>query len=237
MAASAKKTNAPKLSSRQIKDVLYEQVARIGKATSSPKRLELLELLCQGEMNVEQLAAEAQISIKLASAHLSVLKSASMVETRRAGKNIFYSLTATDVAQFWVAIRSLAEERLLELQVALNRLVKGEGSLAPFDRAALLRDAASGDIVVIDVRPESEFAAGHIPYARSIPLTELKKRIAELPQDKDIVAYCRGPFCLFANEAVNMLKNAGLSAKRIDDGVAEWKSHGFEVTYQQSDNC
>jgi rhodanese-related sulfurtransferase len=235
MAKTTKKIIAQELSSRQIKDVLYEQVARIGKATSSPKRLELIELLCQGEMNVEQLAAEAQISIKLASAHLSVLKSASMVETRRAGKNIFYRLTTTDVAQFWVEIRALAEQSLLELQVALNRLVKGAGSLAPLDRAALLRDAASGEVIVIDVRPESEFVAGHLPYARSIPLAELKKRIAELPQDKAIVAYCRGPFCLFANEAVSILQQAGFNALRIDDGVAEWQAHGFEVLHQQSD--
>jgi rhodanese-related sulfurtransferase len=216
-------------SSRQIKDVLYEQVARIGKATSSPKRLELLELLCQGEMNVEQLAAEAQISVKLASAHLGVLKAASLVETRRAGKNIFYRLAATDVANFWVAIRSLAEERLMELQNALGNLVSGSGQLAPLDRAALLREAASGEVVVIDVRPEAEFAAGHLPFARSIPLAELKKRIAELPADKVVIAYCRGPFCLFASEAIKLLEDAGYRAKRLDEGVAEWQAHGYAI--------
>ena len=168
-----KTTSRPEtLNSRQIKDLLYDQVARIGKATSSPKRLELLELLCQGEMNVEQLAAEAQISVKLTSAHLSVLKSASLVNTRRDGKNIFYSLAAADVANFWVSIRSLAEERLLELQSALGNLVAGSGDLATLDRAELLRDAASGEVVVIDVRPEAEFVAGHLPFARSIPLAE-----------------------------------------------------------------
>lgn len=223
------KTPAKKITSRQIKDVLYEQVARIGKATSSPKRLELLELLCQGEMNVEQLACEAQISVKLASAHLSVLKSASMVETRRAGKNIFYSLATSDVANFWVTIRSLAEERLLELQAALGNLVTGSGSLAPLDRTELLREAECGEVVVIDVRPETEFIAGHLPFSRSIPLTELKKRIAELPSDKAIVAYCRGPFCLFASEAVNILESAGHRARRLDDGIAEWQAHGFSI--------
>lgn len=225
------KTPAKKITSRQIKDVLYEQVARIGKATSSPKRLELLELLCQGEMNVEQLAVEAQISVKLTSAHLSVLKSASMVKTRREGKNIYYSLAATDVANFWVSIRALAEERLLELQAALGNLVAGSGELAPLDRAELLREAASGELVVIDVRPQAEFMAGHLPFSRSIPLAELKKRIAELPRDKTIVAYCRGPFCLFASEAVSILESAGHRAKRLDDGVAEWHAHGFSIEY------
>jgi rhodanese-related sulfurtransferase/DNA-binding transcriptional ArsR family regulator len=224
-----KKSSNPDLSARQIKDVLYEQVARIGKATSSPKRLELLELLCQGEMNVEQLAAEAQISIKLTSAHLSVLKASSLVETRREGKNIYYRLAANDVAHFWVAIRSLAEERLLELQSALGNLVSGSGKLASLDRAGLLREAECGEVVVIDVRPEAEFAAGHLPFARSIPLSELKRRIAELPKDKAIIAYCRGPFCLFASEAVNILENAGLHAQRLDDGVAEWQALGFSI--------
>ena len=237
MLSSVMKTSPPKssakkvksISPRQIKDILYEQVARIGKAMSSPKRLELLELLCQGEMNVEQLAVESQISVKLASAHLSVLKSASLVETRRAGKNIFYSLAAKDVASFWVSIRSLAENRLHELQVALRNLVSDTNKLDPIDRHSLLRDAASGELVVIDVRPEAEFKAGHLPFARSIPLYELKKRITELPKDKTIIAYCRGPFCLFANEAVSILTKAGRSARKLDDGVAEWQSQGLLI--------
>lgn len=223
------KYTTAKPDSRQIKDVLYEQVARIGKAASSPKRLELLELLCQGEMHVEQLAIEAQISIKLASAHLSVLKAASLVNTRREGKNIYYSLAAKDVANFWVTIRALAEERLLDLQTALGSLVTGSGELASMDRKELLREAASGEVVVIDVRPEAEYATAHLPFARSIPLAELKKRIAELPNNKTIVAYCRGPFCLFASEAVKILEQSGRHAKRLDDGVAEWQAHGFSI--------
>lgn len=226
---SPKKSASPILGARQIKDVLYEQVARIGKAASSPKRLELLELLCQGEMSVEQLTEKAQISVKLTSAHLSVLKSASLVVTRRDGKNIFYSLAAPEVARFWVDIRSLAEERLLELQAALGKLVAGSGSLASLDRAELLREAESGEVVVIDVRPEAEYAAGHLPFARSIPVAELKKRIAEIPRDKTVVAYCRGPFCLFASEAVSILQDAGHHAVRLDDGVAEWQAQGLGI--------
>lgn len=218
------------LSARQIKDILYEQVARMGKAASSPKRLELLELLCQGEMNVEQLAAESQISIKLTSAHLSVLKASSLVASRREGKNIFYSLAGPEVARFWVSIRTLAEERLLDLQTALGSLVVGSGNLATMDRTALMREAESGEVVVIDVRPEAEFASGHLPFARSIPVAELKKRIAEIPKNKTIVAYCRGPFCLFASEAVSILQAAGHQALRLDDGVAEWRARGLPVS-------
>ena len=223
------KTASPALNSRQIKDLLYEQVARIGKATSSPKRLELLELLCQGEKNVEQLAGQAQISIKLTSAHLSVLKTASLVISRREGKNIYYSLAASDVARFWVNMRSLAEERLLDLQAALDNLVSGSGSLAKLDRAELLREAESGDVVVIDVRPEAEYLAGHLPFARSIPVAELKKRIAEIPPNKTVVAYCRGPFCLYAGEAVGILQAAGHHAVRLADGVAEWQAQGLAI--------
>jgi rhodanese-related sulfurtransferase len=229
MSKSPKNPTSGKLGPRQIKDVLYKQVARMGKAASSPKRLELLELLCQGEMNVEQLAGEAQISLKLTSAHLSVLKAASLVVSRREGKNIFYSLAAPDVARFWVEIRSLAEERLLDLQAALSNLVAGSDKLASMDRAELLREAESGEVVVIDVRPESEYVAGHLPFARSIPVAELKKRIAEIPQNKTVVAYCRGPFCLFASEAVNILQEAGRHAVRLEDGVAEWQARGLSI--------
>ena len=229
MSTPLKKSSPATQGPRQIKDMLYEQVARMGKAASSPKRLELLELLCQSEMNVEQLAGEAQISIKLTSAHLSVLKAASLVVSRREGKNIFYSLAAPDVARFWVEIRSLAEERLLDLQTALGKLVAGSAQLASMDRAALLREAESGEIVVIDVRPESEYVAGHLPFARSIPVAELKKRIAEIPKDKTIVAYCRGPFCLLAGEAVSLLQEAGHHAVRLEDGVAEWQARGLSI--------
>ena len=229
MNKSAPKSATSQQSSRLIKDGLYEQVARIGKAASSPKRLELLELLCQGEMNVEQLALKAGISIKLTSSHLSVLKSSSLVVSRRDGKNIYYSLAAPEVAKFWVELRSLAEERLLDLQAALGNLVAGSGSLAVMDREMLLREAASGEVIVIDVRPETEYAAGHLPFARSIPVAELKKRIAEIPKDKTVVAYCRGPFCLLAGEAVNILHDAGHHAVRLEDGVAEWQARGLSI--------
>lgn len=214
---------------RQVKDVLYAQVARIGKAVCSPKRLELIELLCQGEKPVERLAAEAGISIKLASAHLKELRQAHMVETRREGKHVFYRLGSEAVADFWVAIRSMAEDSLLELRDALARLSEHAHELTPMNREELLARARTGDVRVLDVRPHSEYATGHLPYAQSMPLEELKKRLDELPRDKPVVAYCRGPFCLMAVEAVELLKERGFQAIRFEDGVAEWRAHGLPV--------
>lgn len=216
-------------SARQVKDVLYAQVARIGKAVCSPKRLELIELLCQGEKPVERLASEAGISLKLASAHLKELRLAHLVETRKEGKNVFYRLTSETVADFWVAIRSLAEDRLLELRAALSKLSEHAHELTPMNRKELLKRAKDGEVMVLDVRPEAEYAVSHLPYAQSMPLDELKKRLKELPQDKPVVAYCRGPFCLMAVEAVELLNKKGFQAIRLEDGVAEWRAHGLPV--------
>ena len=216
--------------SREIKNLLYEQVARIGKAVSSSKRLELIEVLCQGEKSVDQLATEAGISIKLASAHLKELKSARLVEARRDGKNMVYRLVDSHVADMWVMLRTLAEERLLELQSAMRELVVRSGELSPLNSDELLAQAQRGEVVVLDVRPGTEFAAAHLPYARSIPLAELKQRLSELPTDKPIVAYCRGPFCLMAREAVALLAQEGIKAMRFDDGIAEWRSKGLPLT-------
>lgn len=214
---------------RQVKDVLYGQVARIGKAVCSPKRLELIELLCQGEKPVERLASEAGISLKLASAHLKELRLAHLVEARKEGKNVLYRLTSEAVADFWVAIRALAEDRLLELRAALAKLSEDLHALTPVSRKELMKQARQGEVVVLDVRPGSEYAAGHLPYARSLPLDELRQRLAELPHDKPVVAYCRGPFCLMAVEAVELLRKEGFQAIRLEDGVAEWRAHGLPV--------
>lgn len=214
---------------RHVKDVLYAQVTRIGKAMCSPKRLELIELLCQGEKPVERLAKEAEISMKLASAHLKELRQAHLVEARRDGKNIHYRLTSAAVADFWVAMRALAEDRLLELRMALAKLAEHAHELLPMEREQLLSRAEQGEVVVLDVRPSSEYSAGHLPYARSLPLEELQQRIAELPRDKPVVAYCRGPFCLMAVEAAEFLRQHGYRAVRFEDGVAEWRAHGLPV--------
>jgi rhodanese-related sulfurtransferase len=214
---------------REIKNHLYEQVARIGKAVSSPKRLELIELLCQGEKSVEVLAAQAEISVKLASAHLKELRLARLVETRKEGKYVVYRLANTSVADLWVTLRSEAEERLVELQVALASLVEHRDDLEGFDRAAILKKAKAGEILVLDVRPEDEFATAHLPHARSLPVDELKKRLAELPKDVPVVAYCRGPFCLMAKDAVELLRKRGYRAFHLTDGVAEWRARGLPI--------
>lgn len=208
---------------RDIKNALYEQVARIAKAAASPKRLELLELLCQAPKVVDVLAREAGISMKLASAHLKALKTAKLVESERQGKNIVYRLASDDVARFWVQLRLLAEDRLFELQEAIQEMRAATHEWIGTDREALLRKAQSGEIVVIDVRPASEFEAGHLPYALSMPLGEIKERLSQLPKRKTIVAYCRGPFCLMSTDAVALLRAEGFEALQLREGIAEWR--------------
>ena len=207
---------------RNIKDLLYEQVARIGKVFSSPKRLELVELLCQGEKTVEALAREVSISVKLTSAHLRELREAHLVETERQGKNICYRLADKAVAELWVQIHTLAEDRLIELQLALQKIAAQPDDLVPSDRDSLLKAARKGEVVVLDVRPAEEYLTVHLPFARSVPLDELRQRLNELPKDRSIVAYCRGPYCLMAVDAVELLKREGYSAIHLRDGVAEW---------------
>lgn len=214
---------------REIKNHLYEQVARIGKALASPKRLELIELLCQGEKAVEVLAAQSEISVKLTSAHLKELRQACLVDTRKDGKYVVYRLASPAVAELWVNVHSAAEERLVELQVALANVVAHEDELDALDRKAILKKAAAGEVVMLDVRPADEYATAHLPHARSMPLDELKKRVAELPKDTLVVAYCRGPYCLMAKDAVTLLRRRGYRALHLTDGVAEWRAHGLPI--------
>ena len=206
---------------------LYQQVARIAKAMASPKRLELIELLCQGEKAVELLAAQADISVKLASAHLKELRLARLVETRKEGKYVVYRLAGTSVADLWVSLREEAEERLVELQVALSSLVHHGNDLQGIDRKTILEKARTGEVLVLDVRPEEEFEAAHLPHAKSLPVAELRKRLAEIPKDVPVVAYCRGPFCLMAKDATELLRKMGYQAFHLTDGVAEWRARGL----------
>jgi rhodanese-related sulfurtransferase len=214
---------------RETKDRLYELVARVGKVLASPKRLELIELLCQGEKTVEVLAAQADISVKLASAHLKELRLARLVDTRKEGKYVLYRLASTSVADLWVALRSEAQDRLVELQVALASIVAHGEDLEPLDRKAILKKAAAGEVLVLDVRPADEFAAAHLPHARSLPVDELKKRLSEVPKNVPVVAYCRGPFCLMAKDAVELLRKKGYRALHLTDGVAEWRARGLPI--------
>jgi len=220
------------MENREVKDLLYEQVARISNAVASPRRLELIELLCQCEKSVETLAGDAGLSVKLTSAHLKVLKAAHLVGSRKDGKYVYYRLAGPLVADFWVNLRALAEERLLDLQDALRQFVTEPEMLASADSKALMAKARKCEVIVIDVRPNEEYRAGHLPYARSLPLSELTKRIKELSKDKEIIAYCRGPFCMMAKDAVALLRRRGYKAARLDVGVSEWRAAGLPVEAQ-----
>jgi len=217
------------MDSRAVKDLLYEQVAHIGRALASPKRLELIELLCQGHKTVEVLAQELQIDIKLASAHLKALRQARLVEVRPDGKYRVYGLAGNDVSHLWVMLREVAQAHLLELQSTVTHMVAQPEKLSPVDGEALLRMARDGDVVVIDVRPSTEFDSAHVPFARSVPLEFLAQRLQELPKNKMVVAYCRGPFCLLSDQAVDVLREAGLQAYKMLDGVSEWQAMGLPV--------
>jgi len=217
------------MNNRSLKDLLYEQVARVGKALSSPKRLEILEMLAQGEKAVETITAEVGIDNKLASAHLKALKEARLVQSRRDGKRIYYRLSGSDVAQMGVTLRAVAEEHLVELRMALQGMVAEPDRMVSVGRKELMAQARRGEVIVIDVRPLSEFDAAHLPHARSLPLSELKQRMAELPRGVEIVAYCRGPFCLMSDEAVKLLQANGYPARKTTDGVSEWLAAGLPV--------
>lgn len=214
---------------RKIKDFLYEQVSFVCKALSNPKRLELIEVLVQGEKKVDTLARDVDIDIKLASSHLKVLKEAHLVQSRREGKFTLYSLSGDDVSRLWISIYTVAAEHRLELRSVMEKIVAAPEQLTPESRQGLLHRAREGDVLVLDVRPEDEFKASHLPHARSMPIQELEQRLAELPLDKAIVAYCRGPFCLFSSEAVDLLRKHGYRAEKIGDGVAEWAAAGLPL--------
>lgn len=214
---------------RTRQDALYEQVARIGKALASPKRLEILDLLAQGEQAVETLAREVAIDIRLASAHLQALKAAQLVQVRRDGKRRVYRLSGPDVAPLGVALRQVAQAHLVELRVAVQQWASEPRLLTERGREALLAQARRGEVVVLDVRPGPEFDAAHLPHARSMPLAELARRLDELPRGVAIVAYCRGPFCLLADHAVALLRERGFDARTLADGVSEWAAAGLPV--------
>ena len=213
---------------RYFKDALYEQFARIGHALSTAKRLEILDVLGQGERSVEVLAREASLSVPNASQHLKVLRSARLVDSRRDGAYVYYRLADSAVWRFWAALRDLGELRLAEIGELMRSLSTDEG-LELLDRPTLWRLAQQGRVTVLDVRPSAEFNAGHIPGAVSIPLEELGRRLSEIPEDHPVVAYCRGPYCVLAVQAVEMLLRQGFNARRLEDGFPEWREDGLPV--------
>lgn len=206
---------------RRKKDTLFEAIALMGKAFASPRRLELLDLLAQGPRTVEELARASDQSTANASQHLQALRAAGVVTREREGTRVRYALAGEDVLGLWLALRGASTNRLAEVERAARDYL-GE-PVEAIGREELRKRLKRGEVVLVDVRPEEEFAAGHIEGARSIPLDELEQRLAELPADRDVVAYCRGPFCAYAHEAVRQLQEAGRSALRLEDGWPEWR--------------
>jgi rhodanese-related sulfurtransferase/DNA-binding transcriptional ArsR family regulator len=213
----------------RFKTAVYEQLARIGKATASAARLEILDLLTQGPRTVEALATQVGQSIANTSHHLQVLRAARLVEAQKTGVFVTYRLADEQVADFVLRLRTLAHARLADIERVIGDYREHRGALEPVDNDELVRRVRAGEVTVIDVRPHEEYEAGHIPGAISVPLTELKTRARTLPKNRDIVAYCRGPYCVMALDAVDALRKRGFRAHRMEYGVVEWRARGGRV--------
>ena len=214
---------------RIFKDQLFEQFARIGKALANPHRLELLDLLAQAERTVEGLSREAGMSVANTSRHLQELKAARLVEVRREGLYGYYRLADERVFEVWRAIRDLGEERLAEVDRLVGTYLTDRGSLEAVSVEELLVRMREEGVLVLDVRPEEEYRAGHIPGARSVPLERLEAYLEELPRDREVIAYCRGPYCVFSDEAVALLRSRDYRARRLAEGLPDWRAAGLPV--------
>jgi rhodanese-related sulfurtransferase len=215
---------------RPAKDALYDALASVARALGSGRRAELVDVLAQGERSVEDLAAEIDQSVANTSQHLQQLLRAGLVRTRRDGTRIFYSLASARVTDLWLAVRDIAVAQVAEIDRLATAYLGDRGDLQTVSREELRRRIEAGDVVVLDVRPDAEFNAGHIAGARSLPLGDIKRRLRELPKGLDIVAYCRGPYCVYADDAVRQLCRSGRRAARLEDGYPEWARAGLPVT-------
>jgi rhodanese-related sulfurtransferase len=211
------------MNKREFKNEVYGELAIITKAMANAHRLEIIELLAQGEFSVEQIAQQTYLSIASASQHLQVLKVAQLVDINRQGNFIYYRLANNNVFKAWKALRDLGIERIATIEKLVKDFRKSKYDFETVTNDELLRKLESGNVTVLDVRPEAEYKKGHIAHALSIPIDQLSKRIKELPKGTEIVAYCRGPFCVFADDAVVLLSKAGYKVKRLEDGFPEWQ--------------
>jgi rhodanese-related sulfurtransferase/DNA-binding HxlR family transcriptional regulator len=209
------------VNTRQSKNALFEAIGLMGKAFASPRRLELLDLLAQAPRSVEELARASDQSTANTSQHLQALHAAGLVTRKREGLRVRYALAGEDVLALWLALRDVSATRLADVERAAAEYLGDE--VEAIGREELLARLGRGDVVLVDVRPEAEFAAGHVEGARSIPLEELEQRLAEVPADREVVAYCRGPFCAYAHEAVRRLRDSGRTARRLREGWPEWQ--------------
>lgn len=217
------------MNGREAKDRLYEQFARVAKALASPKRIELLDVLAQGERTVEVLADATGLGVTNTSAHLQVLRRAGLVETRKEATKVHYRLASDEVAAFVGGLRDLARSRLADVNQIVADYFVARDALEPVSRAELVERTGRGDVVILDVRPHAEFLAGHIPGALSVPLDQLDDALARLPRRAQVVAYCRGPYCVLAPQAVERLRAKGFKARRLADGMPEWRLAGLPV--------
>jgi rhodanese-related sulfurtransferase len=214
---------------REFKDQLFGQFARVGRALANPHRLELIDLLAQGERSVEDLAREAAMPVANTSRHLQELKAARLVEVRREGHYGYYRLADESVYGVWKALRELGEARLAEIDRLVGTYLTDRDSLEAVCAEELLAKTREEGVVVLDVRPEEEYLAGHIPGARSVPLERLEAYLGEIPRDREVVAYCRGPYCVFSDEAVALLRSRGHRARRLEEGLPDWRAAGLPV--------
>lgn len=214
---------------RRFKDAMYGLLARLGKALSNPHRLEILELLAQGERTVESLGVEMGLSVANTSQHLQVLKQAALVERRKDGLFVHYRLADPEVFELSKVVRMVAERRFADLERLVKEHFGDRSDAQPVPLEELLKRARSKDVVILDTRPANEYASGHIPGAISVPVDQLQRRLRELGRDKQYVAYCRGPYCVYADRAVEILRASGRRARRFVDGFPEWRSAGLPV--------
>ena len=218
------------MGNRAAKTALFDAFARAAKALASGRRIELLDVLANGERTVEALAGEVGLTVANTSQHLQILRQAGLVSSRREGTSVHYRLATPEVFELWRTLRTLAASHLAEVERLTAAYLGSRDELEPVTREELTRRLQDDDLVVLDVRPATEYAAGHLPWAVSIPVGELRRRLAELPADREIVAYCRGPYCAFAHEAVGLLREEGYAARRLEDGLPEWQAAGLAVT-------
>jgi len=223
------------MSSGHFKQDLFAQFARVGKTLGNGNRLELLEFLAQAERNVEQLAIVSGLTIANTSQHLQQLRQAGLVTTRKEGLKVFYRISSDAVINLLKTLRIVAERHVADVDRLVNTFLTVKDSLEPIPRDELIARVRDNLVTVLDVRPVEEFAAGHVPGAINIPLNELEQRLDELGQDKEVVAYCRGPHCILAFDAVARLRDKGLTARRLEDGYPEWKTAGLPVEYNSTD--
>jgi len=217
------------MNKREFKNKVYSELAKITRAMANPHRLEIIELLAQAEFSVEQIAGQIHLTIANASQHLQILKTAQLVDVDRRGNYIFYRLAHANVFKTWKALRDLGVDRITAIEKLVKDFRKSKFKLEGVTIDELLKKIKSGKVTILDVRPETEYRKGHIKNSMSIPMEELKLRLKELPKRNEIIAYCRGPFCVYADEAVALLNKAGYNATRLEEGFPDWSLRGLPV--------